>query len=90
MKQHKILKNKKEIMEYTHSTIENTKKFRRPSVKVDKLGTSIGIGISISCIGAGIVQFVLENYLYAGLTLAFGMVALISNCIHYYKIDHRN
>lgn len=90
MKDNKILKTRKQIVEYTNSAIERTKKYRNPSVKVDKIGTIIGLIISVSCIGGGVVQFLLNNYLYAGLAIAFGVVAFIFNCIHYYKISHRS
>ncbi|MBS7021129.1 MAG: hypothetical protein KH135_04610 [Firmicutes bacterium] len=90
MKEDKILRKTKQIMTYTDSVIENSKKLRKPSARIDKIGTMIGTGVSIILIGAGIVQFVIGNPLWAALTVVFGVVALTSNCIHYYQVYRKN
>lgn len=86
MNQNKLFETTKKatnrFLNFTNSMIEKSKKFRTPSPKVDKIGTTVG-----SCIGAGlllsgfIAMFTVRQFWAIGL-LIVGVITLVSNFIY--------
>ncbi|MDO4273265.1 MAG: hypothetical protein Q4D16_06330 [Eubacteriales bacterium] len=77
------------IMSSTRSVIEKSKKLRKPSSRVDKIGTAVSGLASISLIVVAIVQLFGEKPLWAVGTLSVGAVSLVSNRIHHNRIKNR-
>lgn len=76
-------------MELTHSIIVKSIKLRTPSAKIDKIGTAVSGFVSVGCVGVGVVQIFLGKSLWAVGTLSLGVIALISNRIHYHQIKSK-
>lgn len=77
------------LMEQTHSIIEKSIKLRTPAAKTDKIGTAISGLAGVVCVGVGVVQVVSGKPLWAVGTLPLGVIALISNRIHYHQIRRK-
>lgn len=68
-------------LELTNLIMEKTEKVRNPSPKVNKIGRTIGVGMSAILIIAGGVQLVIGRPYWAIGTLSTGMVTFISNVV---------
>lgn len=86
MKQDKLSETTKRAveipLEFTQTVLEKTKKVRTPSLKVDKIGRTIGTGISIGLLLIGVIQLVVGKLPWAIGTSFAGIITIISNLIY--------
>lgn len=70
-------------LKFTQSVIEQSKKLRNPSPKVDKIGTAIGSCVGAALLFTGTAQVFSGKSLWALGTITAGAVTIIFN--HYHK-----
>lgn len=87
MKQDKLSEiTKKAIelpLEFTHTLLENTKKVRKPSPRVDKIGAAIGVVVGGGLLLIGVVQLFTGRPLWTLGTLSIGAFTVASHFICY-------
>lgn len=89
MKQDKIFEATRKAteipLEFTSSVIEKSKKLRKPSSKIAKIGMAIGSCAGIGLLLTGIVQLFKDKPLWALGSLFSGIVTILSNLICYHR-----
>lgn len=94
MKQDKIFENTQKAtqipLEFTKSVIDQSKKIRHPSAKVDKIGTVIGGCAGIGLLALGAVELLTGKSLWAVGTLSTGAITIISNRYHEKRKKYKN
>lgn len=86
MNQNKLFETTKNAtnksLNFTNSVIEKSKKYRTPSSKVDKIGTTVGSFIGVGLLLSGIIALLTVRQFWAISLLIVGAVTLVSNFIY--------
>lgn len=89
MKQEKIFESARKAvevsLEFTRSVVEQSKRLRKPSPKVAKIGMAIGGCVGVGLLLTGIVQLFIGRPLWAIGTLSAGTVTVISHVLCHHR-----
>lgn len=77
-------------MKFTKTLLENTEKVRIPSVKVDKIGRTVGVCIGIGLLLTGGVQLFVGRLPWAIGTASAGGITVVSNLINHHISKWKN
>lgn len=86
MNQNKLFETTKNAtnksLNFTNSVIEKSKKFRTPTPKVDKIGTTVGSYIGAGLLLSGIIAILTVRQYWAISLLIVGAITLVSNFLY--------